>query len=180
MVGLHLHSYIYLHIFFIGKYSYITRYYTYKPVGSGKDTVVLLMSRLSGSLYYILLCILITVYIHTITDEAPVVDIRLVDGIDSSQGRVEVGLNGAWGTVCDYGWDILDANVVCRQLGFDEALAATHDSSFGYGRGRIWLYNVNCNGGERGLLNCSHSGWGYSVSSCDHANDAGVICKKGW
>ena len=38
------------------------------------------------------------------------------DGQAITEGRVEICLNGQWGTVCDEGWDAADAKVVCRQL----------------------------------------------------------------
>lgn len=45
-------------------------------------------------------------------------DIRLIGGRSEMEGRVEICFGQTWGTVCDNGWDISDASVVCTQLGF--------------------------------------------------------------
>ena len=45
-----------------------------------------------------------------------VVRLATEDGASSIEGRVEVCLNGVWGTVCDNNWGPPDAKVVCRQL----------------------------------------------------------------
>ena len=44
-----------------------------------------------------------------------------MDGITRLEGRVEICKNNVWGTVCDQGWDKLDARVVCRELGLSVA-----------------------------------------------------------
>ena len=85
--------------------------------------------------------------------------------------------NGVWGTVCDYGWDFTDAQVVCSQLGFGKATAAMHNAFYGEGIGQTWLYNLNCVGNEGTIGNCSHNGWGYAY--CSHGDDAGVKCSSG-
>ncbi len=46
--------------------------------------------------------------------------IRLVDGIIEQEGRVEVCVNGVWGSICDDGWDTTDAHIVCKQMGHPE------------------------------------------------------------
>ena len=46
-----------------------------------------------------------------------VAQIRLVGGQNNYEGRLEIFLGGAWGTVCDDSFGNIDASVVCRQLG---------------------------------------------------------------
>ncbi|XP_043296225.1 antigen WC1.1-like [Cervus canadensis] len=100
--------------------------------------------------------------------------LRLVDGGSPCAGRVEILDQGSWGTICDDGWDLDDARVVCRQQGCGEALDVTVSSSFGAGSGPIWLDNVQCTGKETHVWNCPSRGWGKHY--CDHSEDAGVIC----
>ena len=99
--------------------------------------------------------------------------IRLAGG-GQNYGRVEVFYKGIWGTVCDDHWDLNDAQVVCRQLGFRNASSAPHGAKYGQGSDPIWLDDVSCKGGEASLFNCSHAGWG--IENCSHGEDASVVC----
>ena len=91
-------------------------------------------------------------------------------------GRVEIFYNGEWGTVCDDYWDMSDAQVVCRELGYKYAVKALRGSSVPDGQGKIWLDNVLCRGNEQNLSSCSHNGWGNH--DCGHYDDAGVQCSS--
>ena len=104
-------------------------------------------------------------------------------------------MSGTWGTVCDDFWGTVDAQVVCRQLGFSVAgkiiltlkciqplinattfniagAIARPRAFFGQGTVPILLDNVACVGTESRLLSCTYS----STHNCAHSEDAGVTC----
>ncbi|KAG6921901.1 CD163 molecule, partial [Chelydra serpentina] len=109
--------------------------------------------------------------ISVYSDVAP---IRLVNGSTRCSGRVEVLHNQQWGTVCDGGWDLHDAEVVCRQLDCGTALSAPGEAWFGQGSDPIWMDEVLCTGTEAALSKCRARPWG--DSNCNHGEDAGVVC----
>ena len=126
-------------------------------------------------------------------------DIRLVGGVYSWEGRVEIYLNGEWGTISDDGTDTRDAHVVCRQLGYDTRcesiiLCSEHslyivschlldglasDRSFCcavYGNGPLHIRYPNCYGSEFRLMDC---GFEYIIESYNYHDDWSVICSNG-
>uniref|UniRef100_A0A2K6FN03 SRCR domain-containing protein n=1 Tax=Propithecus coquereli TaxID=379532 RepID=A0A2K6FN03_PROCO len=104
-------------------------------------------------------------------------DMRLADGGAANQGRVEIFYRGQWGTVCDNLWDLTDASVVCRALGFENATEALGRAAFGQGTGPVMLDEVECTGTEPSLADCKSLGW--LKSNCRHERDAGVVCTNG-
>jgi len=107
--------------------------------------------------------------------------VRLVDGSSPHTGRVEIytnntgGLDNAqWGTICDDFWNIQDARVVCRQLGYPDAVAAPLYAHYGQGTGPIWFDNVECVGIEPDIFTCTHIGIG--IHNCGHYEDASAEC----
>uniref|UniRef100_A0AAY3ZWI1 Neurotrypsin n=1 Tax=Denticeps clupeoides TaxID=299321 RepID=A0AAY3ZWI1_9TELE len=103
--------------------------------------------------------------------------VRLVGGDNPWEGRLEVYHSGDWGTVCDDSWTEQHAQVVCRQLGFRGSSEVAAAGTFGEGNGLILLDDVQCEGTERSLLDCSHAVWGRH--DCSHSEDVAVRCQRG-
>ncbi|XP_060558824.1 deleted in malignant brain tumors 1 protein-like [Ruditapes philippinarum] len=101
--------------------------------------------------------------------------VRLVNGSNQYEGRLEVWHDGAWGTVCDDGFDVLSATVVCRMLNYPQTKPLVFGSAhFGAGQLSIHLDDVKCTGNETTLSQCHHNEWG--THACYHKNDVGISC----
>ncbi|XP_027751319.1 T-cell differentiation antigen CD6 [Empidonax traillii] len=100
--------------------------------------------------------------------------LRLAGGRSRCEGRVELEKQGIWGTVCDDGWDIPDADVVCRQLRCGHAVSVRGNSAFGRGHGPILRDELGCRGHERHLWECPAA----LEHDCSHKEDAGVVCSE--
>ena len=98
--------------------------------------------------------------------------LRLVDGVGPHDGRVEIFRFGQWGTVNFASWDLFDAIVVCRQLGYPTAVAT---KAYRCGNTTNWLSSVQCTGLESNLTQC-RSSHQFLYSCTLYYGSAGVIC----
>ncbi|NWS93238.1 C163A protein, partial [Toxostoma redivivum] len=102
------------------------------------------------------------------------VELRLAGGSPCA-GRVEMKLQGQWGSVGDSYWKMEDAEVVCQQLGCGSAAGAySARDRFGVGDGPVSLLFVYCNGKEATLWECEIDGWGTYGNFHDY--DTAVVC----
>ena len=88
----------------------------------------------------------------------------------------QVRHNETWGSVCADGWSRESASILCKQLGFFDALTAiTLSPSEG---DLIWLNGITCSGSETELDECIYEDFGTPVT-CDSGEVAAVVCTMG-
>ena len=96
--------------------------------------------------------------------------IRLLRNNSKLSGQVEIYHSGSWEAICYDTWDIHDASVACRQLGYSGATGITRETpraSPGNG-----LNNLQCKGNENALGDCVRD---WTSESCDYGF-AGITC----
>ncbi len=108
-------------------------------------------------------------------------ELRLIDGDSPNTGRLEVFIDGGWGTVCDDSWDgdfggapdqaTINGDVACQQLGYP-GMADYFDAR--PGPDPTLLDNVICVGDEGRLLDCPANDVG--TENCGHGEDVGLTC----
>ncbi|XP_067680998.1 uncharacterized protein, partial [Haliotis asinina] len=99
--------------------------------------------------------------------------VRFAGGSDEREGRVEVLVGTEYSTICDDGFDLRDAEVVCRMAGFAPEGGVTYytQSKFGPGSGTIEYTKLHCVGNESHVNQCINE-----ESYCYHGEDIGVRC----
>ena len=108
----------------------------------------------------------------------PNLKIRLAGGRTPNEGRIEIkAFHYGYGGICDDGFSIEEANVVCKQLGFSlGAKEAAINSRFGSGEDMpILLDELDCDGSENDILGCRFDPW--TKNDCSKKEWAGVVCK---
>ena len=83
---------------------------------------------------------------------------------------------GQWDKVCNADWDINDANVVCRELGFSGASSAEYSRATPGQNAAVILDGALCVGTETHLLDCPRIVSLSNVTSSCLGNYAGVTC----
>lgn len=147
------------------------------PINASRFSCLGSESALLNCNYYPYSCYSGRNYDASVRCEAPCTEWKIrLRGEDShnSFGRVELCLNGTWGTICDNDWNDADASIVCKQLGYSPYGALAKTSYYAEGWLPHSLYNLNCFGNESTLFNCSYETSGVSCGSYD---DAGAICQ---
>ena len=77
--------------------------------------------------------------------------------------------------VCDDGWDINDANVACKMMGYQSANTAPTQISLPYpSPADFVLDNVDCTGEEDDLFQCPY----VAIHNCGNSEGAGVTCSE--
>ena len=125
-------------------------------------------------------------------------DVRLQDGPNVREGRVEICINNAWGTVCNNQFGVEDATVTCIQMNFSSE--GKHLSCIEYSRlyivlgtgarvvrtnsislhgspdTPIFLQGLGCQSlKHNNLLDCEATAIG--ITKCSHEQDAVVHCE---
>ncbi|OWR46233.1 Neurotrypsin [Danaus plexippus plexippus] len=122
----------------------------------------------------------IDVEITTPGYQEPIVPIRLLGGRTPYEGRLQVRIDSKWGTICNYKWNIVNAALVCNQLGLalnpdDWYLEPNEIPNAGTAEDII-LSNVECTEFDNDITKCKAETIESFENSCTHDNDVGIRC----
>lgn len=117
--------------------------------------------------------------------------VRLVNGTLDREGRLEVCVNGLWGSVCPYSFSKSAAHVACKQAGYADTMGKSITTSscihsligaivytnsiFGSGNGPFVYANMECYGYETYLSDCSKTI--FPNFTCYAQDGVGLLCR---
>uniref|UniRef100_A0A3B3I8K8 SRCR domain-containing protein n=1 Tax=Oryzias latipes TaxID=8090 RepID=A0A3B3I8K8_ORYLA len=113
------------------------------------------------------------VWERNMTILANVYSVRLENGSSRCSGRLEVKSNNSWSSVCEDDFDLLDAEVVCRELGCG-APSVLQGALYGEAEAPILSREFLCEGHESVLLDCGSS-W-RKTKACPPDKAVGLTC----
>ncbi|XP_067151379.1 scavenger receptor cysteine-rich type 1 protein M130-like [Apteryx mantelli] len=108
---------------------------------------------------------------------SPYTGFRLANKSTECAGRVELEVRGTWGSLCDAGWDVPDAQVLCHHLRCGSATSMLRGGYFGTGSGPLWRDTFHCSGTESHLGECPATVLG--IPACSPGRAAAVNCSGG-
>lgn len=106
--------------------------------------------------------------------------VRLIGGRTPHEGRLQVKIGEEWGTICNYGWTMRDAALVCHQLGLvlnpSDWFLMGADIPVAGTREKILLSNVQCTEEDLDITECRSERSNDMEKSCTHDHDVGLRC----
>lgn len=101
-------------------------------------------------------------------------EVRLAGGEASSNGTLEVYLQGKWGNVCFNGFQQTTADTVCRQMGYTHSsnLRGTNNKTADV----VWLKDITCDSTHSCLNDCFEKQKFNETTSCTDGGYVEIQC----
>jgi len=115
-------------------------------------------------------------------------DIRILDfkGKITNEGRVEIRLNGKWGTICNKKNNIESAKRICKDLGYNDGKWASPDGQAGFCKNfkgndycgsanyKSMFSEISCNSDSENFATCSKKN--ANSQECTQTNNSIISC----
>merc|ERR1719228_314596 len=91
---------------------------------------------------------------------------------------VNVKVNGQWGGVCEDAVGLSEADVICKQMGFEQGAETVFKGQMTDTNDPILLFDMKCNGDENHISECKFEDHAEHHHVCQEIQKAGIKCKR--
>ena len=91
---------------------------------------------------------------------------------------MNVKVNGQWGSVCEDAVSHNEADVICRQMGFELGAETVVNGQTTDSNDPILLFDMKCNGNENHISECTFEDHAEHHHVCQEIQKAGIKCKR--